>query len=161
MWKVICELLWSSVWFGLPLALKKCNSNYQTIIDDLLYSQPIKLVSNNNRAFGFGLASREHRVAPFSFQFLMWIVVLGEVSSFFCLFDVFLFGFFRFSSKELWLECHLSVKWTVDTAGCHLATLLSGRAMMAWRINKHSGVYKKGAPFPLQKRYVAKKSIPL
>lgn len=24
---------------------------------------------------------------------------------------------------------------------------------MAWRINKHGGVYKKGAPFPLQKRY--------
>lgn len=24
---------------------------------------------------------------------------------------------------------------------------------MAWRINKHGGVYKKGAVFPLQKRY--------
>ena len=24
---------------------------------------------------------------------------------------------------------------------------------MAWRINKHGGVYKKGAAFPLQKRY--------
>ena len=113
----------------------------------LLYSQPIKLVSNSNHAFGFGLASRKYSVAPFFLQFLMWIVVLAEVSSFFCLFDGFLFGFFRFSSKEWWLECHLSVKWSVDTAGCHLVTLLSGQPMMAWRINKHSGVYKKGAPF--------------
>ena len=51
-----------------------------------------------------------------------------------------------------WVSSSLSVKWAVDTAGCHLAALLSGR-VMAWRINKHDGVYKKGAPFPLQKRY--------